>query len=115
MESPEPVKSPPLHCILSPNICLTLTLTNHQTTMCHHDAPPTDPHAFSLWPDNSATSEEERAKWAQPAGYAQPGFTFENDPFDVLDATFAWGQDSTTPAEISDLQNNAVGIFTFGA
>lgn len=74
----------------------------------------TDPSTFSLWPDDSATSEEEMAMWAQPAGYAQPGFTFKNYPLDVLDATLAWGQGGTIPAEISDFQNNSVGIFTFG-
>jgi hypothetical protein len=48
--------------------------------------------------------------WAQAAGYAQPGFTFENVPLDDLDATLTWGQSSTTPGEIFDFQNNSVSI-----
>jgi hypothetical protein len=78
--------------------------------MNYPDTVPADLSAFSLWPDAVAASEEEMAMWAQAAGYAQPGFTFENVPLDDLDATLTWGQSSTTPGEIFDFQNNSVSI-----
>jgi hypothetical protein len=77
--------------------------------MNYPDTTPADLSAFSLWPDATATSEE-MATWAQAAGYAQPGFDLENIPLDVLDATLAWGQNNTTPAEIFNFQNNPVSI-----
>ena len=119
MKSPEPVKKP-LH-IFSRNIrrshsppLLALTLTIDYTTMNYPNTSPADLSAFSLWPDNSAVSEEEMAMWAQGAGCAQPGLAIENVPLDGLDATLAWGQSGMTPAESFDFQNNFVSIFSFG-
>ena len=80
--------------------------------MNYPNTAPADLSALSLWPVAPAASEEERVLWAQAAEYAQPGLD-EGIQLDILDATLAWGQSSTSPAEL-DLQNNFVSILAFG-
>jgi hypothetical protein len=82
--------------------------------MNYPDTVPADLSAFSLWPDATAASEEEMAMWAQAVGYAQPGFNFENIPLDVLDDTLTGGQSGTTPAGVSDYQDNSVSTSPSG-
>lgn len=77
---------------------------------CPHTAT-ADPNAFLLWPDASAATEEMMV-WAQAAGYAEPGLTVGDFSLDDLDATLAWGQGGTTPAEAFGFQNYSVSIFT---
>ena len=75
---------------------------------------PAYPSAFSLWPDALVMSEEEIAAWTQSNEYAQPGVAGERIPFEILDATLAWGgRSGTGPAEVPTFETNFVSKFAF--
>ena len=81
--------------------------------MNYPDTAPLDLSAFSHLPDALTASEEEIAMWAQLGEYAQPGPDEEGVPLDILDATLAWGEIRTTPADFN-FEDNLVSIFAFG-
>lgn len=111
--SPELVKKPPLRILFSLEIAADShnhlhTDTRTSTTMNYPHTATTDPYTLSLWPDASASGEEDTTASTQVAGYSQPGFTFDGFSFDSLDATAAWGQCATLPSPTYGLPNTSV-------